>query len=290
MNIMVATGSNGYQLRDTEVINVMTIASCSNLPTEYPLAVDHAVALKHDSKMVICGGYSSGTSDCYSYSNDNWNLEAFKLEPYRYGAISVEIRPDEWLIMGGSDGLYLYGDSKLFKNGIFIQGPDLPGRIYGGSAAMVNESHLFVAVGHDGFAYSRTNYLFNIDTRQWKQIADRKLSPYQYHTSGTFYNSQDDEIQVANIGRYGIEAYSPGDNRWHELSFPSPYSHLYGSVAIQRGYDSFILIGGDTNYGHNGDIFLMDDNGLSILKENVLQVPRRYHVAMPISKEDFTCA
>ncbi len=292
LNIMVATGYNTDKIDDTEVINTDTITSCSNLPAKYPMEVAYAVAMKHDSKMVICGNYPEYTSDCYSYSSNQWNLEAFKLEPARRGAMSTEIRPGEWLIMGGDDdSLDDLTDTKLLKNGIFTQGPSLFEPIYGGSSVMLNETHLFVASAHSYSSFSPRNYLLDIDAERWRQIAERTLTPSTFHSSGTFLNRTAGEIQVANIGQYGIEVYSPRDDFWHEVPFPSPITYLEDSTAIQQGTDSFILIGGATNLEtYSDDIFLFDENGFSILKENVLRIPRYDHVAMPISKDDFTCA
>ncbi len=302
LNIMVATGTKqDVELDDTEVIDKVTITSCSNLPAKYPLEVERAVALQHDSKFVICGGHKEYNnqfmSDCYSYSNDQWSIEAFKLEPGRASAMSVEIRPGEWLVMGGlyDDGTHHYlSDTQLLKNGIFMQGPDLPEAIEGGSSVMLNETHLFVAAGryqYDSPYYSSKNYLLHIDTDQGTQIADRViLSHSEYHSSGTFWNSTSGEIQIANVGRYGIEVYSPKDDSWHQVPYPSPLTWLFHTTTIQLGTDSFILIGGWTNLeDESGDIYLFDENGLSILKENVLQVSRIDHVAMRISKDEFIC-
>ncbi len=294
VNIMVATGFNNGHLDDTEVLDTETITSCPNLPTKYPLEVDVAVGLQYDSKMVICGGSQYNgpcVSNCYSYSNDRWNIEAFKLEPARSGAMSVEIRPGEWLVMGGyADApIHHLKDTQLLKNGIFTQGPDLPEPTNGGSCVMFNATHVFVAAASNDIQYSPNNYLLDINTEQWTRIADRNLSPYFFHSSGTFFNSTAGEIQVANIGNYGIEVYSPRDDSWHEVDFPSPIASMTNSATIQRGSDSFILIGGRTNVGYSSDIYLFDENGFSILKQNVLQLERSHHVAMPISSVDFTC-
>ncbi len=301
LNIMVATGVDNDFLDSSEVIDTENVTSCNSLPEVYPFQCSRAVAMKHNSKMVICGGETNqsprDTSDCYGYSNDRWNLEAFKLEPSRYDAMSVEIRPGEWLVMGGyNDGGYGYLiDTRLLKNGIFINGPDLPEEISSGSAVMLNETHLFVAGCYYGPNYSLRNYLLDINTEQWTQIADRTLEepPNQYiagHSSGTFYNYTAGEIQVANIGGLGIEVYSQRFDSWHQISFPSPLTFLNESVAIQQGPDSFILIGGQTNLEEeSGDVYLFDDNGLSVLKEDVLQIPRRLHVALSISDNDFNC-
>ena len=293
INIMVATGVNGMNsLADTEVIDAETITSCANLPAKYPNEVKFAVAMQHNSNMVICGGFPR-TGDCYSYSNDAWNMEDFRLEPARYAAMSAKIRPGEWLVMGGFDGANYLNDSKLLKNGQFQQGPDLPEPVVKGSSVMLNETHLFMAGGRYQQAepfYSPRNYLLDINSGQWTQIADREMQPMRDHASGTFLNSTAGEIQIANVGRLGIEVYSPRDNSWHQVPFPSPITELWLSTAIQQGYESFLLIGGTTNLGlDNGDVYLFDENGLSILKKNVLQVPRRHHVAMAISKDYFTC-
>ena len=203
-HIMVATGySSGYS-NSVEVIKTETITSCVPLPAKYPIGVDLAMALKHDSKAVICGGVAGSwpTSDCYSYSNDQWSIEAFKLEPARYGAMSVEIRPGEWLVMGGSDTQIILRDTHLLKNGIFTQGPDLPEPNYAGSAVMLNETHLFLIGGQFQTVsphYSTRNYLLDIKTEQWTQVADKKLESY-HHSCGIFYNLTSRETEVANVG------------------------------------------------------------------------------------------
>ena len=254
------------------------------------------MGMKHNTDIVICGGYytSHVTGDCYSYSNDRWNIEAFKLDPVRYGATSIEIRPGEWMLMGGSDdGINILKDTLIFKNGIFTQGPDLPDPSAFGSAVMLNQTHLFFAASQyqsGSVYYSVKNYFFNIDTEQWTPIANRTSEQFHSHSSGTFFNSSNDELQVATIGRYGIEVYSPRDDSWHDVPWPPRLTYLSRSVAVQQGTSSFILIGGWASISTNSaDIFLFDECGLSILKEDVLQVGRQSHVAMPISPNDFTC-
>ena len=293
-NYMVVAGSNPADLDHVEVINSETLMSCSNLPATYPVAGSNPTAMRHDSKIVIC----DAGGDCYSYSDDVWTLAAFSLEPARDSAMSVEIRPGEWLIMGGYDSTTNdpLDDTKLFKNGAFTDGPTLPEPIASGSAVMLDENRLFVAGGDFGFGASVKNYLLDINTNEWTPIADRTLSPSTLHSSGIFMNSTAEEIQVANIGRNEIEVYSPSENSWHQIdvSIPLPSGGIFGrldsSAAIQQGTDSFILIGGSTNVDtYNGDIYLFDENGISIIQENALQVGRRLHVAIPISEDDFTC-
>ncbi len=292
LNIMVATGFSysGY-LDDVEVINMDRIESCSNKPVNYPLAVDHSVAMKHNDHVTICGGFPL-TADCYSYYNDKWNLEAFQLEPARTGAKAVEIRPGEWLVMGGEDEDVIYLDeTQSLKNGIFTRGPDLPEQKAYGSGVMLNQTHLFVAAGRNQAGYSNKNYLLDIDNDRWTEIASRRVQTAIEHMTGTFYNSTASEIQVANVGDNGIEVYSPRNDFWHSgISFPSPLTRLTESTALQQGPNSFILIGGESNAGYSSDVYLFDEKGFSILKENGLTVLRDRHIVMSISTNDFACA
>ena len=296
--ILVATGYDGNYLDNIEVIggvNTESITSCSNLPSKFPLKLRSPVVIQHNFKVTICGGLSNDvTGDCYSYSNNQWNIEAFKLEPARYGAFSTEIRPGEWLVMGGRDDEFNYlTDTQILQNGFFSPGPDLPEPMHSGSSTLLNDTHVLVVGGENQTnpdMNSPRNYILDINNHQWTQVADRNLELYHYHSSGTFYNSTAGELQVANIGKYGIEVYSPKDNSWHQITFPSPLTRLYRSATVQLGMDSFLLIGGKTNLESNsGDVYLLNENGLSILKENVLQVPRRNHVAMLVSDTEFTC-
>ncbi len=197
--IMVATGSNNGYLDHVEIINTTTLTSCPNLPAPYPVTVQLPVALKHDSKPVICGG-DPLTFDCYSYSNNIWSIEPYQLVPARYGASALEIRPDEWLIMGGFDGTNYLNNTKVLKYGLLLNGPELPEASYGGSSVMLNETHLMVMIGRKSAPdFSTSNYLLDINAERWTQVADRELEPTQYHASGTFFNSTAGEIQVANI-------------------------------------------------------------------------------------------
>ncbi len=300
--IMVTTGMRALRSnqamtpsRDSDVINIKS--ACRNFPVKFPKRISGAVAMRHEAKMVVCSGYPM-TSDCYSYSNNSWNREAFKMELTRFKAMSVEIRPGEWLIMGGSRGRTLntmtsLRGSSFFRNGSFHLGFLLPEPIGGGSSVMLNETHVFIAAGYNNSEKSSKNYLFNINAKKWTRIADRTLKASTFHSSGTFMNFTEGEIQVANIGASGIEVYSPKINSWHQGLTDIK---IIAPATIQRGTDSFMLIGGTVakgpasrNGGFTSDVYLFDENGLRILKENALHVPRAMAAAMTISEEDFTC-
>ncbi len=297
--IMIAGGTDAYSpISDTEVIDMQAISTCPNLPPELPYRALQATVINYNGNMVVCSGLLDNSPDCYSFHDGQWHLEAFKLSPGRYETMDVEIRPGEWLIMGGhNDEFGFLSETKRFKDGIFTDGPEMPYESGGGSAVMLNETHVFVALGEPGLqipgqGFYLNNYLLDINTNQWTEIANRTIQSTTYHASGTFYNSTAGEVQVAFIGWNGIEVYSPRDDAWHSgIPFPSPIRELSETKAIQQGRNSFILIGGEVgpDYEMCGHIFLFDENGLSTLKEDVLSLPRGGHAAMAISKKDFIC-
>ena len=269
---------------------------------DYPLEVDGAIAVKHNGQPAICGGYQGeATSNCYKYQNGEWQKQRFQLTPAKSRSTTVEIRPGEFLILGGHDGISMTRNGERFKNGRFSNGPRIP--LSGqGSAVMYDDKRLFWAMGIlNDKSSSVKNYFFNIDTNRWTELADRTLEASTSHVSGTFFNSSAGELQIANIGFNGIEVYSPRANSWHRITNsaavgPKSYStsliSVHSTRAIQHEKNSFLLIGGSRigDYGQDftGDIFLFDENGLSVLKENVLITPRQSNIAMQIS-DDFTC-
>ncbi len=291
-NVMVATGWDGYYVYLTDVIDVEQLTSCPNLAADFPVSVYGSVGIRHNDKMTVCGGLTQQgrIADCYSFSNYTWNIEAFTLEPIRSGASSAEIEPGKWIVLGGYFPPTYFQDTLIFENGIFTPGSDMPEGFTRGSAVMLNTTTLFVASGFNGRVDSQRNFLYDIQTDRWFDIANRTLPGTNDHSSGTFYNSSAGEIQVANIGFEGIEVYSPKDDSWHSgFSYPAPINYLFASATIQQGPDSFLLIGGSDDQGYNGDVFKFDENGLVILKEDILEHPRRYHVAMNVSDVDYTC-
>ncbi len=293
LNVMVAVGQviSYVPFDGVEVMNTKTIESCPVQPAPYPYDVELSVALKHQNKFVICSGrgYSSTyNSDCHSYDfiNDKWELEPFKLEPERIGAMSVEIRSNEWLIMGGYDRNHdTLSDTQLFNDGKFIPGPQLPTPIFFGCAVMLDEERLFVSGGSG----TERNFFLDINTNQWAELAQRSYLAWEGASCGTFYNSSVDEIQLAHIGVYGIEIYSPSKNAWHTFPMPPDISTRYYAVTIQQGPNAFIMIGGTTGNEFSGDINHFDQTGLKLIKERALTTRRRYHVALPIPEDQFTC-
>ena len=289
---MVATGKDESDVVDhVEVINTNRIESCPNLPKRFPHFTYDAIAMTYHDKIVICGGLTEYdyTSDChaYDYKSNDWVLEPFQLLPLRFSAVSVEIRPDEWMILGGESPGDTLKDTQVFKNGQFFQGPDLPIPLRDHSGVMLDPNRLFISGG----GFNNRTFILDINTEQWTEVANSYgyNEDYEKPISGTFFNSTANEIQVAMIGRFGLiglQVYSPRNDEWR-IGFELP--QLFRSVAIQQGPNSFIIIGGDTGNGYSGDIYHFDEDGLKVVKENVLAISRRSHIAMPIPEDQFSC-
>ncbi len=291
---MVAIGmtqGQGYNSDHVEVINTNTIESCPNLPAAYPEGLEVAMTVTSQERVVICGGLLGGdpytTSDCYSYdsANNKWDIEAFRLAPERYAAASVEIRPNEWMISGGiDDHADTLMDTQIFKDGQFFPGPNLPIPMQYHCAVMLNDKHLFVGTNSD------RNFILDIDTDEWTEVANKPSATLGCTNCGTFYNSTADEVQVAFLADYFIETYSPKRDSWISgISFPSPVTSFWCSTTIQQGLNSFVFIGGEVNNQLGGNIYHFDESGMKIIKENVLTEPRIWHVAIPIHENQFTC-
>ena len=243
---------------------------------------------------MICGGFRDFNSHCHWYDDesDDWRITPFRLTPKRYGAMSAEVRPGEWLIMGGRAAQRAYfSDTILFKNGKFSPRPRLPEAVYQGSVVMLDENRLFIAGAGiaDGSDTSGANFLLDINTGEWTKLPERLVITNGHtsrsHASGTFYNSTADEIQIANVGYLGIHVYSPKSNSWNwQHEFPQEIQYVWDSVAVQNGRNSFYLIGGSSKLG-KGHVFEFDTNGLRVVKKDVLAVPRRGHIAIRISRD-----
>ena len=158
--------------------------------------------------------------------------------------------------------------------------------MYYSSAVMLDAERLFVSEDTN----TKRNFILDINTYEWTEVAERIYEPYRRGNVGTFFNSTANEIQVAHIEKYGIEIYSPRSDTWHtDMTYPPEMTYLSTSAAIQQGQDSFVLIGGDDSGQYSGGVYRFDENGFKILNENALTVPRDWHVAISIPIEQFNC-
>lgn len=77
-------------------------------------------------------------------------------------AVSVQISPGRYLILGGHtcDPCQTLKSTELFEDGNFTPGPDLPEPMNRFSAAMFNDTHLFVGRYCEIYAAMLLSYTF----------------------------------------------------------------------------------------------------------------------------------
>ncbi len=299
---LVATGWDGTtSISSVEIVDLETFKSCPIQQKDFPRAMDYGVALRNGDNVMICGGYDEGPTntvyrDCYEYQNGEWNHTIPTMSTYRRGATSVEIRPDEWLILGGYNGQNDLDTTEIFQNGVFTLGPKMPVAFERGSAVMFNSSHLFVAAGSS----INQNWFLDINTWTWTEIAPRILTPTQEHTSapsvqhasGIFYDPILGETAIANVGQYGIEIYYPALNSWVQQTTPL-FDGIHGHQVLQLSTKYFITTGGrefDVNgYHETTAIYHFDHNGVTLMEENALNIARHVHVAITIPENQINC-
>ncbi len=293
-NILV---TNGYKSAGNRVNNTIAFTnefdSCNY--EDFPLKLNAAVAFKDEyGQVVICGGFGEETSNCHAYIDGHWERQGYFLEPNRAGASVVEIQSGKYLIMGGYLNGNFLSSTTFYENGHFVDGPELPEPMQYFSALMLNETHLFIAASRYQLTpalYSPKNYLLDIRNYEWTELAERTLTPSNGHCSGTFYNETADEIQVVNVGRYGIEVYSPNENNWQTANslLPEGINFIHHSTLIQKDENSFYLIGGATNNGASRDIYHFNNDGLIIVKKDALPFGIWSHVAIAVDNDEFPC-
>ena len=275
------------ELNGTETVDLDTFMSCPVAANDFPNRVSFPVSLRDsENNIMVCGGEYETTQvtvyqECFKYLNGSWTPTVSMLQP-RVGATSVEIKPKEWLILGGQDDTTYYNTTELFKDGAFGVGPPLPEPMFGGSAVMYNATHLFTAMK------SQTNYFLDIDTYEWTKLADRVAGGSGLHVSGIFANDITEAIEIATIGKNGIEIYSPESNTWNGMTSPL-LNALEGASAIQIDTRYFLTFGGLVNSIPVGSIYRFDGDGLSLVEEDAMTTRRFGHIAAMIKPDQIDC-
>ncbi len=286
---MIATGYDGVDETDSvEIIDLDTFKSCPIQQKSFPYKVNFATALKNNDIAMICGGYNNGVyySDCYEYRNVDWALSPATLNTNKLCGISVEIRPNEWIVLGGQneEGKYL-NSTEIFKNGIFTPGPKMPESFAEGSAVMFNITHLFVASGA-----SNRNWFVDIKDWTWTELAQRILTAHQGSASGIYHDYTLDQRAIATLGYNGIQIYYPILNSWVEYTTPLLEGLGYART-LQLSTEYFLITGGREYPSREWtkSIHRFDTNGLSLIEENALEHQRFNHIAITIPEEQINC-
>ena len=295
--VLVATGtSNLAETNHVEIIDTATLESCNFVPSVYPDKISAASPMTFGNKSVVCFGdagdfATTGTCRAYNHENDLWETQPYNLANGHKYVLSEELSPGYWLFMGGSSGYSAFDTVHAFIDGIFVPRRRMPEAVSRGSSAVIDPNTVLVAgaLFDQQLPPSRRNFIYDVRSDNWREVAERKLPASDFHVSGTFFNSTAGEYQVATIGEFGIEIYSPSGESWHRINYPSDLTFITHAARVQQGRDLFLLFGGKTPL-QTKDVFLFDESGLQVLKKEVLKIAMTDHVAVAIPDASFSCA
>ena len=183
MSIVLITGSDSNQM---EIINPdNSTTKCQNDYT-YPISVLAASGAVVDGTIVVCGGTSPTTKQCYSFGNDKeWKPISPMTTPRRFAA-SIPINNALWVACGYDDE---YNDLKSTEL-VYLYGrrtkPQLPEVRYGSCAAEYN-GNIFLIGGNDGSARNN-NWIINTNDDFKVTDGPNMLKTRYYHSCGIFHS------------------------------------------------------------------------------------------------------
>jgi len=150
----VAAGLGGGLRKYSQVVDLQSTCSCSNLPS-YPPGGTGGVL---NGSPLICGGWGGAIgersylqSSCYMYDKTSqaWQLHANMTSKRSYSA-SALIKEALW-VTGGYDGSNFLASSELiYPNGTVTSGPNLPAARFGHCMVNLHDGKVMILGGTSG--------------------------------------------------------------------------------------------------------------------------------------------
>ena len=172
---MITTGDPQSSARKTEIVDVMSGLTCSEL-ADFPVGTENAVGANLDGTPVICGGGdSSGYSEkCYRLKNGIWEEFASMKEKRRYAA--AVMYNNKLHVFGGQSS----DSSSKLKTSVIISvdgdvsdGPDLPTAVRFPAMTSINETVSILSGGCTNLnCFSAQTWYYNHDTESFTSGPD----------------------------------------------------------------------------------------------------------------------
>ena len=154
---MITTGKFSHHKFKTEIIDVINGQTCSYL-NDFPSEYHGAMGANIQGTPIVCGGWGSkvegsGQSDsCYKFTKTNSPLPMYRykwknftrMKDRREKAAGI-VYKNKFHLFGGfnggvDNGTILNSSEIISKDGVVIDGPDLPTAIYSHSITAINET------------------------------------------------------------------------------------------------------------------------------------------------------
>ena len=205
--VMITTGYPWSFARKTEIVDVVSGLSCSDLD-DFPVEIKGSVGANLHGIPVVCGGDlgSSYSEKCYGLTNGAWE-EFASMKQKRAFAAGVTFNK-KLHVFGGynSDSSMLKTSEIINVNGEVSDGPDLPTAVWLHAMTSINDTVSLLSgiwdIGSTTAVSART-WFYNHDTESFTSGPDLLEARYS-HGSATNVDKVT-KAQIAVItGGYGV--------------------------------------------------------------------------------------
>lgn len=262
--------------RDVELVNFgPNKARTLPKPADLPVNMDGAVSAVVNGKVMTCGGQLTNECYIYSFKENNWTATVPMDRKRIYPASFV--LDDEWYILGGTGT----NTTLIYRDGVFVQGGDLPYTSTLACAVVVNSTHFFFGGGRSKAGLYTNEYLVDIKSWSWTRIADMSYAR-ESPACGMVGNNI-----VLGGGQNGMrtsETLSLDTMEWTVgPGIPTYTGKFRNSANVYQLEDTFYVLGGYDEKKKLNTVYEVDaETSAWKLREEKLSTGRSSHTVVPI--------
>ena len=248
----------------------------------------HAAALTTGGKVLVAGGYLSGssgvsTAETWDPGTNAWTSTTSMSSP-RYYPSAVTMASGKVLITGGYSG-GTYNTAEIFNNGSWTT-LTMPAGRYLHSTTLLANGKVLIAGGHNGSTAQSTCYLYD-EIANTFTVTTNSLSAGRWNHAATLLS--DGRVLVTG-GTNGAslklaEIYSPSAGMWSSVAGLMDVARNLPAVTELPG-SKVLVSGGSTNGANDAPVAsaeILDlSTGMFKMSKCEMVVPRSQHWAMSV--------
>eukprot|EP00095_Tigriopus_kingsejongensis_P009442 maker-scaffold108_size357748-snap-gene-2.16 protein:Tk09442 transcript:maker-scaffold108_size357748-snap-gene-2.16-mRNA-1 annotation:"tyw4_yarli ame: full" len=196
--------------------------------------------------VIVCEGTFCVERD---FKSDE-EIRRFDAADFREYSSTVMIDPNTWWVTGGTLDLHgVLNSTRIFKDGEFHAGPDLPERKTGHCLIRVNETSYFMMGTANYYEHETTKlWLYSFPEAKWEPLPSLQSVRREPPMCGLISEKARDGTVINEVvivdGEYPTEILNLNTLEWRRGP-PLPVEFRYGTT-IQYG-NSFLILGGLVN-------------------------------------------
>ena len=224
--------------------------TCSAVPN-FPIVDKSGVSslLTEEGNPLVCGGYP-GYTDCHIFEPDTYQwIEGPNLLYQRDWSTSVELPGNRHWIANSYFFSSGHGNSEIYQDGEFVQGPDLPNEdLYDYPCAVkISDGEIFYANGR--------SYIMDTATMEFTETSNQLIFISYESNCGLATKSNGERMIVIAGGRTtgfesAVQIYDIAAGTWRMSENPLPHPLMFGST-VPFG-DTFLIVGGSVDVYETG--------------------------------------